>query len=195
MKQVEFFSLEKGNQADYDLLFESFQSYNSDLPRRILKALTELKTSYEGYQISRYEHSLQTATRAHRNGETEEMVVAALVHDIGGTLSPYNHAAVAGIILRAYVSEKVSWIVEHHDIFSLYHWGQHWGLDQHAREQYKDHPYYQAAIDFCQNYDQKSFEPDYDTLPIEFFEPMVYRIFDRPRHNSPYLRGKQGAQF
>ncbi|OLT58560.1 HD domain-containing protein [Moorena bouillonii] len=187
MEKVKFTSFETGNQKDYDLLFNSFQNYNSDLPKRIIGALAELTTAYGGYQITRYEHSLQTATRAYRNGENEEMVVAALVHDIGGTLAPYNHGAMAAVILRAYVSEKVCWIIEHHDIFSIYYWGHHWGLDRHAREKYKYHPYYQSAIDFCENYDQKSFDPDYDSLSIEFFEPMVHRIFARPCHNSSYL--------
>ncbi|MDJ1174626.1 HD domain-containing protein [Roseofilum capinflatum] len=187
MQTVKFTAMEHGDAEDYDLLCESFEEYTSSLPQRILENLKELNTAYEGYQISRYEHSLQTATRAYRNNENEEMIVAALVHDIGGTLAPYNHAALAAAILQPYVSEKVCWIVQHHDIFVKYYWGHHRGLDRYAREKYREHPYYQATIDFCHHYDQNSFDPNYDTLPLEFFEPMVCKIFARPGHHSPYL--------
>lgn len=187
MKQVKFTAMESGDARDYDLLCESFEEYTANLPKRILDGLRELKTAYEGYQISRYEHSLQTATRAYRNNENEEIIVAALVHDIGGTLAPYNHGALAAAILQPYVSEKVCWIVEHHDTFQKYYWGHYRGLDRYAREKYREHPYYQATVHFCHNYDQNSFDPNYDTLPLEFFEPMVRKIFARPRHNSPFL--------
>lgn len=190
MQQVNFTEMENGNQQDYGLLCNSFEEYVRDLPKRILNSLTRLKTAYEGYQISRYEHSLQTATRAYRNGENEEMIVAALVHDIGGTLAPYNHGALAAAIVKPYVSEKICWIIEHHDIFITYYWAHYRGLNRHARDKYRNYPYYQATVDFCHNYDQKSFDPNYDTLPLEFFEPMVQQIFAQPRHNSPYLADK-----
>lgn len=187
MKQVKFTAMAEGDRQDYDLLCDSFEEYTSNLPQQILNALKELKTAYEGYQISRYEHSLQTATRAYRNGENEEMIIAALIHDIGGTLAPYNHGAFAAAMLKPYVSEKICWIVEHHDIFVKYYWAHYRGLDRYAREKYREHPYYQATIDFCHYYDQNSFDPDYETLPLDFFEPIVYKIFTKPRHNSPYL--------
>ena len=125
MKQVKFTAMENGNQQDYDLLCEGFEEYTSNLPKRVLDGLIELKTAYEGYQISRYEHSLQTATRAYRYKENEEMIVAALVHDIGGTLAPYNHGALAAAILQPYVSEKICWIVKYHDLFMKYYWGHY----------------------------------------------------------------------
>ena len=187
MKQVKFTAMENGNAEDYDLLCASFEEYTRNVPKRILEDLSSLKSAYEGYQISRYEHSLQAATRAYRHGENEETIVAALIHDIGGTLAPYNHAAIAAEILKPYVSEKIYWIVKHHDLFVTYYWGHYRGLDRYARDKYREHPYYQATVDFCHNYDQNSFDPNYDTLPLEFFEPMVNKIFERPRHNSPYL--------
>lgn len=192
MEQVKFTAMENGDRQDYDLLCESFAEYGSELPKRILDSLATLKTAYEGYQISRYEHSLQTATRAYRNQESEEMIVAALIHDIGGTLAPYNHGNLAAAMLKPYVSEKVCWVVKHHDIFMKYYWGHFRGLNRDEREQYRDYPYYQATVDFCHNYDQNSFDPNYDNLPLEFFEPMVNRIFAQPRHHSPFL--KEGGE-
>ena len=188
MKQVKFIAMEKGDVEDYDLLCRSFADYTSELPQRILDALMQLKTAYEGYQISRYDHSLQAATRAYRNGEREDMIVAALVHDIGGTLAPYNHGALAAAMIQPYVSEKVCWIIEHHDLFVTYYWGHHQGLNRFARDTHKDHPYYQATIDFCHHYDQNSFDPGYDNLPLAFFEPLVCQVFSQPRHKSPYLK-------
>ena len=187
MKHVQFTAMEDGDAADYALLCDSFEQYTAELPQRLLAALTELKTAYEGYQISRYEHSLQAATRAYRSGDHEEMIVAALLHDIGGTLAPYNHGVFAAAILQPYVSPKVCWIVKHHDVFAKYYWAHHRGLNRNDRDRYKDHPYYQAAIDFCHYYDQNSFDPTYTNLSLDFFEPMVYRMFARPRHHSVYL--------
>ena len=191
MKHVKFIAMENGDREDCDLLCNSFEGYTQGLPKRILDSLKTLQDAYEGYQISRYEHSLQTATRAYRNGEDEEMIVAALIHDVGGTLSPYNHGAYAAAMLQPYVSEKICWIVEHHDLFMTYYWAHFRGLNRHARDKYKDHPYYQATVDFCHNYDQNSFDPNYDNLPLEFFVPMVENIFAKPRHNSPYLEEKE----
>jgi predicted HD phosphohydrolase len=193
MTQVKFIAMEKGNAEDYDLLCQGFEAYTSGLPQRILDALTELQTAYEGYQISRYDHSLQAATRAYRNGEDEEMIVAALVHDIGGTLAPYNHGALAAAIMGPYVSEKVCWIVEHHDLFMTYYWGHYRGIDRDGRQKYRESTHYQATVDFCHHYDQNSFDPDYDTLPLNFFEPIVRKIFAQPRRNSPYLKNQEKA--
>ena len=58
--------------------------------------------------------------------------------------------------------------------------------DRNKRDKYKSHKYYQACVDFCEKYDQASFDPDYKSLPLSEFEPMVKRIFSR----KPYSCSK-----
>ena len=133
----------------------------------------------EGYQVSRLEHSLQSATRALHAGESEEMIVAALLHDIGDELAPMNHSEYAASILKPYVSEKTHWIVEKHGEFQAYYYAHHLGGNRNKRDKYKGHKYFDACVNFCEKYDQCSFDPDYESYPLEKFEPMVRNIFAR----------------
>lgn len=180
MQTASFIHMADGTKADYEFLARLEEQFNESLPDRLLKALDELKTSLSGYQVSRYEHSLQGATRAFRNGESEEIIVAALLHDIGDSLAPYTHGEMVAAIFRPYMAEKTCWIVKMHGLFQTYYYAHHMGGDRFARDRYKDHPWYQDCVDFCANYDQNCFDPDYDTLPVEFFAPMVRRIFSQP---------------
>jgi len=174
---VSFIHMADGTQEDYQLLDQLEEEYCKTLPDRLLQALDGLKDSLSGYKVTRYEHSLQSATHAYRNGESEEMIVAALLHDIGDVLAPYTHGEMTAAIFKPYMSEKTCWIVKYHGLFQTYYYAHHMGKDRHARDHFKDHPYYQATIDFCEKYDQNCFDPDFDTLPIQFFEPMVHKIF------------------
>lgn len=180
MDVVTFTRMAEGTKADYELLARLEDVFNESLPDRLLQAVDRLKYSLSGYQVSRYEHSLQSASRAYRNGESEELVVAALLHDIGDDLAPYTHGEMAAAILKPFMSEKTCWVVQHHGVFQMYYYAHHLGGDRHARDRYRDHPYYQATLDFCEKYDQNCFDPNYESLPIEFFEPMVRRIFAKP---------------
>ena len=179
IETVAFTSMADGTQEDYELLERLEANFAEGTADRVLTQLRELAGSLSGYKIDRLEHSLQSATRAHSDGADEEMVVAALLHDIGGLLSPYNHSEMAAAVLRPYVSEKTYWIVRHHGLFQSYYYAHHSGGDRNAREAYRDHPWYQDTVEFCQRWDQSSFDPAYQTLPLEFFEPMVRRIFAR----------------
>ena len=138
----------------------------------------------EGYQVSRLEHSLQSATRALLAGESEEMIVAALLHDIGDELAPMNHSEYAASILKPYVSEKTHWIVEKHGEFQAYYYAHHLGGNRNKRDKYKGHKYFDACVNFCEKYDQCSFDPNYESYPLEKFEPMVRNIFARKPYSS-----------
>jgi predicted HD phosphohydrolase len=180
---VSFTRMADGTAEDYRLLGRIEAEEMKTFPDRVLGWLRTMEDS-AGYQISRLDHSLQAATRAHRAGEDEETVVCALLHDIGDYLAPANHSEVAAAVLRPYVSDKNYWVVKHHGVFQGFYYFHHVGMDPDARERWKDHPYYQATVDFCESYDQCSFDPDYDTLGLEFFEPMVRRILDESHRNS-----------
>ena len=176
---VAFTSMAEGTREDYELLEELEAKFAEGTADRVLEQLRALAGSLSGYKVDRLEHSLQSATRAYRDGADEEMVVAALLHDIGDLLSPYNHSEMAAAVLRPYVSEKTYWIVRHHGLFQSYYYAHHNGGDRHARDAYRGHPWYQDTVDFCHRWDQSSFDPDYASLPLEFFDSMVRRIFAR----------------
>ena len=147
---------------------------------RLLAQLDTLKGPTLGYQVDRYEHSLQTATRALRDGARTDMVVAALLHDVGDALAPANHSELAAAIVAPYVDEETTWVVRHHGVFQGYHYWHKIGFDRDARERYRDSPHFDAAAHFCAEWDQQAFDPDYDTLPLEAFEPLVREVFSRP---------------
>jgi len=184
MKKVSFTEMKKGTKEDYLFLSKLENKYISETADRILKFISGLNDTLQGYQVSRLEHSLQSATKAEKNGESEEMIVATLLHDIGDELAPMNHSEYAATILRPYVSEKTHWIIEKHGEFQAYYYTHHLGGDRHIREKYKDHKYYQATIDFCEKYDQGSFDPNYKSFPLEHFKPMVKKIFSRKPYSS-----------
>ena len=171
--------MKNGTKEDYLFLDKHEKNFASKTADRIIKYMSGLTETLEGYQVSRLEHSLQSATRAYNNKESEEMIVATLLHDIGDELAPMNHSEYAAAILKPYVSEKTHWIVEKHGEFQTYYYAHYLGGDKNKREKYKDHEYYQDTVDFCEKYDQNSFDPNYESLPLKFFEPMVKKIFSR----------------
>ena len=182
MQTVSFTRMADGTKEDYDFLARLEEAYIEELPDRLLRALVALKDSFSGYQVTRYEHSLQSATRAYRDGRSEEYVVAALLHDIGDVLAPYTHGEMVAAILKPFVSEEICWLVKYHGLFQMVYYAHHSGGDRFARDRFQDHPYYDACVEFCEKYDQNCFDPGYDSLPVEFFEPMVRRVFAEPRY-------------
>ena len=182
MEKVKFNQMKDGTKEEYLFLDKHEQKYIEGTADRLLKFMSGLKNTLEGYQITRLEHSLQAATRAYKNGENEEMVVATLLHDIGDDLAPMNHSQYAASILRPYVSERTYWIIQHHGLFQTYYSAHHLGGDRNARDKFKDHEHYQATISFCENYDQSSFDPNYKSMSLDEFSPMVRRIFSK----TPY---------
>ena len=183
---VSFRRMQDGTREDYLLLDESERAYAAGLADRVLESLGRLDHSLEGYPVSRLGHSLQAATRALRDAADEELIVAALLHDIGDELAPYNHAEMAASILRPYVRPEVAWIVEHHGLFQNYYYVHHLGGDRYARERLRDHPWYDACVHFCAAWDQCSFDADYPSESLQFFEPLVRRIFARGPHDPRY---------
>jgi predicted HD phosphohydrolase len=156
-----------------------------------LTALQNLEQSLAGYQVSRLEHSLQSATRAERDGADIEMIVAALIHDLGDDLAPLNHSQFAAAIVRPYVRSEVTWIIEHHGVFQMYYYGDAIGVDKNAREIYRGHKWFDSCERFCGRWDQMSFDPHYQSLPLDHFAPMVREIFSRPPFD-PSIIGNEG---
>ena len=185
---VTFRQMKDGTREDYLLLERAEAAYVAALPERVLEALGKLESSsLQGYPVSRYHHSLQTATRALRDSADIELVVAALVHDIGDDLAPHSHSEIAAAILRPYVRSEVTWIVAQHGLFQSYYYAHHYGKDRNGRDRFRDHPWFQTCADFCEKWDQASFDPDYPTEPIDTFVPLVHEVLTRPAFDPRYV--------
>lgn len=184
---VSYTRMDEGTVEDYALQSELAKPFRAGTADRVLADLERLHDTFPGTRIDRYWHSVQTATRAYHAGECEEVVVAALLHDIGDALAPDNHGPFAAELLHPYISENVYWMIWHHQVFQGYYYWDKTGKDPNSRDKYKDHPAYDMTVRFCGDYDQTAFDPDYENLPVSFFEPMVRRLFAREpwgKHNE-----------
>lgn len=177
-----FTAMDNATQEDWMAIAASFFPFASRGGERILKHLSLLKGDHGGFPVDRFEHSLQTATRAHRDGRDEEYVVCALLHDIGDILGAHNHPDIAAAIVRPFVSAENHWMVAHHGIFQGHYYFHYLGMDPNLRDRYQGHPHFDRTAHFCEAYDQTAFDPDFDTMPLSAFEPMVMRVFESPKH-------------
>ena len=191
MADTTFTRMQDATREDYKLIGRHSLEFFAGLPERVLRHLELLDSDTGGYAVTRLTHSLQTATRAERDGRDEEYIVCALLHDIGDTLASANHSELAATILQPFVSEENHWIVEHHGVFQGYYFFHHLGLDRNARDAYRGHPLFGECAAFCALYDQNSFDPGYDTLPLAHFEPVVRKVFAAPKQ-SLYVNPETG---
>jgi predicted HD phosphohydrolase len=183
-RQTTFAHLGKSTAEDWATIVGELKPYAAALADRVLNHLKVLEDDWSGLPVTRLTHSLQTATLAYRDGRDEEYVVCALLHDIGDTLGSYNHPDIAAAMLKPFVSPENFWMVQHHGIFQGYYFFQNIGLDPNMRDQFRDQPeLFDRTAEFCDKYDAPAFNKDYDTLPLSFFEPMVRRVFAKPRQS------------
>ena len=186
---VSFTQMKDGTREDYLLLEEKEKPYLAMTPDRILDELRRQgEATLEGYRITRLDHGLQAATRALRDGADTDWIVGALLHDIGDGLAPQNHDRFSAEVIRPFVRWDVAWVVEHHGIFQMLYYARHYGWDENAREQFKDHPCFDSCATFCERWDQSSFDPDYATETLETFEPMVRQVFSRKAYDPVLIR-------
>jgi predicted HD phosphohydrolase len=162
---------------------EIARAHARNLPRvaeRMLAQLESLQTVVDGFAVDQLTHALQTATLAERDGADPELVVAALCHDIGKAVSVANHAAISAEMLRPYVREELYHVIRVHQDFQGRHYYGYMGKDPGARDQHRNEPWYDLAERFADAWDQRAFDPDYDTLPLDHFAPLVRSVFARP---------------
>jgi predicted HD phosphohydrolase len=188
METVSFTQMQDGTQEEYLFLQTLEHDYIRALPDRLLLALERLGGSLQGYQLSRLAHSLQSASRAEDDGADIEMIVAALVHDLGDELAPENHSQFAASLLKPYVRAEVTWVVEMHGLFQMQYYAHHYGKDATAHLAYRDHPWFDSAQRFVEKYDQAAFDPAYPTRPLSYFEPMLRSVFSR----APFAQAEAG---
>jgi predicted HD phosphohydrolase len=184
---AQFHDMKDGTQDDWAIITSHLVPFAKNGGARVLDHLRLLDGDFGGFAVDRLTHCLQTATRAHRDGRDEHYVVMALLHDIGDTLGAYNHPDIAAAIIKPFVSEELHWITQHHGIFQGYNFFHLIGLDRNMRDNFAEHPHAAACAEFIEKYDCPAFDPNYDSAPLEFFEPMVMRMFEKPQ-NSIYKR-------
>lgn len=174
--RASFTTFEESTAEDWAKIVPQLEVTQSMVADRVLGLLRDLETDHGGFPVDRLEHSLQTATRAEKAGKDDEYVFCALIHDIGDTLSPYNHPDIAAGIVKPFVSEENYFMVKHHGEFQGYYFWDYIGLDGQAREQYRDSPHFDRTVEFCGEYDQTAFDASYTSNPLEHYEPLVRQI-------------------
>ena len=188
-EHVNFVNMKDGTREEYELLARLEKPYLALTADRVLEELKRAgETTLEGYKITRLQHGLQSGTRALRDGADLDWVVGALLHDIGDGLAPQNHDKMSAEVIRPFVRWDVAWTVEHHGIFQMLYYGHHYGWDRNARDQFKDHPVFDNCAEFCERWDQSSFDPDYPTETLDMFEPMVREVFGRKAYSPEIIR-------
>jgi predicted HD phosphohydrolase len=176
VQHATFSSFAESTAEDWAMIMPQLQVSQSLVPEHVLANLAWLANDYGGFPVNRLEHSLQTATRAEADGRDEEYVVCALIHDIGDSLSPYNHPSIAAGIVQPFVSAANHWMVEHHGVFQGYYFWHHIGLDRNTRDRFRGHEFYDYTEEFCAKYDQVAFDAEYVSAPLEHFAPMIHRV-------------------
>ncbi len=192
MRTVTFTQMKDGTEEDWKLLSTGGnreKKYLAGTADRILKEMnSQGDEELAGYKVSRLEHGLQAATRAEADGADVDWIVSALLHDIGDGLAPQNHARFAAELLRPFVREECAWVIEHHGIFQRYYYAHYYGGNREERKRFEDNLYYQACVDFCERWDQSSFDPDYETKSLKHFAPMVREVFSRKAFDPKITR-------
>jgi predicted HD phosphohydrolase len=184
-RRATFKTIKESTKADWDIVIAHHMPFAAKLPDRVLAQLRALGADEGGYAVNRLHHLLLSGTLAHKNGEDEEYVVCALLHDVGDLLGSWNHPEVSAAILKPFVWEANHWMVEKHGIFQGYNFFQHINMDRNMRGQFRGHPHFERTARFVELYDNPAFDPAMECLPLEFFEPMVRRLFAGPK-NSMY---------
>ena len=189
MPKVNFTAMKDGTREDYEILAKLEKPFLALTADRILTELRQSgETTLEGYQITRLEHALQSGTRAMRDGADIDWIVGALLHDIGDGLAPQNHDRMSAEVIRPFVRWDVAWTVEHHGIFQMLYYAHHYNWDRNARDRFRDHPVFKNCEQFCERWDQSSFDPEYPMEPLDTFEPMVKEVFNRKAYDPKIIR-------
>lgn len=169
--------IEDTTQRDVDEMAGEYRKL--DIARNLKEMLDAQAGQFLGQPVDLREHGLQTASRAFRAGESDDIVVAALFHDVTEHLVPKNHGEAAAAILAPYVDEATHWILSQHEVFQGYYYFDKVADDPNKRDALQESPHWELARRFCEEYDQTAFDPSYPSLPIDFFLPIINRVVSR----------------
>ncbi|MDP1820377.1 MAG: HD domain-containing protein [Acidimicrobiales bacterium] len=180
MSATSFRSMDESTAEQWAVIGVETAQNQSRVAERVLGMLRSLSEITDGFSTDQLTHCLQTATRAERDGADDEVVVASLCHDIGKAISVPGHPEIAAAILKPYVRPEVHSMILVHQDFQGAHYYHHFGGDPNARQKHRhalNDEEWTLAEQFADDWDQTSFDPDYDTLPLEHFEPKVRAVF------------------
>jgi predicted HD phosphohydrolase len=125
-----------------------------------------------GDTVDQLEHSLQVATCAWRAAAPLDLVLGALMHDVGRLLDPGRHGLASAQLIAPFVSESTYWIIRLHDELMIDllppEPGLVTGVDEH-----RSAPWFEMARVFAYDWDRHGFMPDGHALPLEFFRPLM----------------------
>ncbi|MDC1389291.1 phosphohydrolase [Acidimicrobiales bacterium] len=176
LPRASFTSFEESTAEDWAKIIPQISVTQSLVADRVIGLMRALETDHGGFPVSRLEHSLQTATRAERDNRDDEYILCALIHDVGDTLAPFNHPAIAAAIVKPFVSEANHFMVKNHGEFQGYYFWDYIGMDGNAREQFRDSPHFDYTEEFCRLYDQTAFDATYKSNPLEHYEPLIRQL-------------------
>ena len=176
-----FAAMDKSTREQWMVIAEETMNNQPRVAQQILVMIQGLSAITDGFSVDQMQHSLQTATRAEAAGADEEVIVASLLHDVGKLISVPNHPRIAAEILKPYVREDVYWMIATHQDFQGRHYYEHLGMNPNLRENHVGQPWFELAERFADEWDQKSFDPEFESLPLQHFAPMVERVFSRAR--------------
>ncbi len=182
MTRTTFTRMDESTAQQWAVIGTETMEAQPQVAEHVLALLRHLDGMVLGFAVDQLTHCLQTASLAERAGADDELVVAALCHDVGKYVSVANHPAIAAEMLRPYVRDEVYHAIRVHQDFQGRHYYGHFGGDTDAREQYRDEPWFALAARFADDWDQVAFDPDYDTLPVEHFEAKVRAVFATPKN-------------
>ncbi len=178
-ERARFTRMDESSRDEWMAIGKATLELQRDVPARILGMLGELRGLYAGFGVDQLHHALQTATMARRANARDEVVLAALCHDVGKLISIPNHAAIAAEILRPYVSKDVYQVLRTHQEFQGRHYFTYFGASPSLRDRHRSEPWYTLAEQFTDEWDQAAFDPSYPVLPLEEFAPLVQEYFGR----------------
>jgi|TARA_B110000977_G_C10954493_1_gene445994 predicted HD phosphohydrolase len=188
MKQVKFTQLKNGDEESFRFLLAHDAKYANKVGERLIELLAELDDSFSAFQVTRLEHILQTTTRAWYDGADDDWVVTALLHDIGDMHAPFNHGDYAATVLAPFVREQCTWTTRVHGDFQMIYFPDNLGVNNRARDKHAGHRYFEDCEAFCERWDQPSFDPAYQSLPLSQFEPLVLKVFAREPFDPSVIR-------
>jgi predicted HD phosphohydrolase len=179
-RRAGFRAMTEGTPEDWAIIGADYVHHLQTVVPRMVAHLRLLADGHGGFAVNRLEHSLQTATRAHRAGRGDDYVACALLHDIGDTLCPADHPSIGAAMVAPYVGEDLTWMVANHAVFQGYYYFHHLGMDRDARDKFAGHPHYDLTAEFCAEFDQTAFDPSYPSMSLEDFVPLLEQVFAAP---------------
>ena len=92
----------------------------------LVSLFTEAGRRGYGEAVTQLAHALQCAALAHRDRADDEVVVAALLHDVGHLVErqedrpEHHHGSGGAAFVQPYVPSRIAWLIEHHVIAKRY---------------------------------------------------------------------------